>query len=108
MNEFYGEVYGKRLDSPYPQGQLMELDPHTQATPLMLSRARELWRERSIDEFEVVQTGAHKFVFDANNVLHMLRRRGPQAPDTSVPLSGYVRAQEIKGPANDPSRLEIY
>ena len=57
----YGGALGMEIKSPFPQGVLAFLQPHEQATPETLERARAYWPEAQLADFEVSETGPDKW-----------------------------------------------
>ena len=58
-----GGATGQRVSDGFPEGTVAYLQPHEFATPRMLHRARSLFAERDLSEFEVIEQPGGRPIF---------------------------------------------
>ena len=112
-----GGGVGQQVSDGFPPGVIGYIQAFEFATPRMLHRARSLFQERPISDFEVIEppggrpifvekssgrqyrreeaaalvdpqnTDVECFCVDAGNRIHLLRPRGPRVPSSSRVMS---------------------
>ena len=65
---------GMQVSDGFPEGVIGYLQPHEYASPKMLHRARGLFPERSIDEFEVIEPPSGRPLFIEKSTGRQFRR----------------------------------
>ena len=60
----YGDgSYGREVKDPFPEGVLAFIQPHEYANTERLERARAIFPEADLNDFELVETGIDKWLF---------------------------------------------
>ena len=69
-----GGAVGRQVSDGFPEGVIGYLQPHEYASPKMLHRARSLFPERDISEFEVIEPPGGRPIFIEKSTGREFRR----------------------------------
>ena len=63
MTIYGGLAYGREVKSAFPENVLAVIGANEYATPELLERARDLFPQADMSDYDVTQTGPDKFLF---------------------------------------------
>jgi hypothetical protein len=98
MEQWIGGAYGKRLDADWPENQLAELDVEHKASPEKVERARLLFKEARLDDFEPLGSKGRRF-------RHRETGREYVTDESQVLMAGDPRAGGVEFFAIDGYRI---